>query len=71
MTNISLLDKRIKKSGYKKSHLAKTLGISRYYFMLKCNNKAEFKAGEIDILCNMMNISVKDRMAIFFAKTVD
>jgi hypothetical protein len=39
--------------------------------MLKCNNKAEFKAGEIDILCNMMNISVKDRMAIFFAKTVD
>jgi hypothetical protein len=68
MTNTPLLEEYIKKSGYKKSYLAKALGISRYYFTLKCSNKAEFKASEIDILCKLLNISVRDRMAIFFAK---
>lgn len=68
MTNTHLLEEYIKKSGYKKSYLAKALGISRYGFALKCNNKAEFRASEIDILCKLLNISVRDRMAIFFAK---
>lgn len=68
MTNTALLEDYIKKSGYKKTHLAKALGISRYGFILKCNNKAEFRASEIDILCKLLNISVKERMAIFFAK---
>ena len=68
MTNTRLLEENIKNSGYKKSHLAKELGVSRYGFALKCNNKAEFKASEIDILCNLLNLSVRERMAIFFAK---
>ncbi len=68
MTNTTLLEEYIKKSGYKKNHIIKALSISRYGFTLKCNNKAEFKASEIDILCKLLNINVKDRMAIFFAK---
>ena len=68
MTNTLLLEEHIKKSGYKKKHLIKALGISRYGFTLKCTNKSEFKACEIDILCKLLNISVKERMAIFFAK---
>jgi hypothetical protein len=68
VTNTPLLEEYIKKSGYKKSHLAHALDISRYGFTLKCNNKAEFRASEIDILCKLLNISVRDRMAIFFAK---
>lgn len=71
MTNTALLDEAIKKSGYKKSYLAEALGISRYGFQLKCTNKAEFKANEIDILCKLLNLNVKERMAIFFAKRVD
>ena len=71
MTNTHLLEEYIKKSGYKKSHLAKALGISRYYFTLKCSNKAEFKASEIDILCELLNIDMEARMDIFFAKKVD
>ena len=71
MTNTPLLEEYIKKSGYKKSFLATSLGISRYYFALKLNNKAEFKANEIDILCKLLGIGTKDRMAIFFAKKVD
>jgi hypothetical protein len=67
MTNTALLEDYIKKSGYKKGFLVEALGISRYGFILKCNNKAEFKASEIDILCKLLNISVRDRMAIFFA----
>lgn len=68
MTNTPLLEEYIRKSGYKKSRLAEALGISRYGFALKCNNKAEFRASEIDILCKFLDISVRDRMAIFFAK---
>ena len=68
MTNASLLEEFINNSGLKKSHIAKELGLSRYGFNLKCNNKAEFRASEIEILCNLLNIGTKDRMAIFFAK---
>ena len=68
MTNTTLLEDYIKRSGYKKMFLAKALGISRYSFLLKCGNKSEFRASEIETLCKLLNISVKDRMAIFFAK---
>lgn len=68
MTNTSLLKKYIEESGYKKNFIIKALGISRYGFALKCNNKAEFKASEIETLCNILNIGTKERMAIFFAK---
>ena len=68
MTNTSLLEEYIKKSGYKKSFLAAQLGITAYAFALKCNNKNEFKANEIDILCKLLKIGMKNRMAIFFAK---
>ena len=68
MTKTPLLEEYINKSGLKKSYIAKELGLSRYGFNLKCNNKAEFKASEIEMLCNLLNISTRDRMAIFFAK---
>lgn len=68
MTNTPLLEEYIQKSGYKKSFLAKELGITAYGFALKCNNSSEFKASEIDMLCKLLKISIKDRMAIFFAK---
>lgn len=67
MTNTSLLEQYIEKSGYKKSFIAKKLGITSYAFTLKINNKSEFKASEITILCKLLKIGVKDREAIFFA----
>lgn len=71
MTNTTLLEQYIDQSGYKKSYIAAQLGITSYAFALKINNKSEFKANEIDILCKLLNISVKDRMRIFFARKVD
>jgi hypothetical protein len=68
MTNTPLLEEYIKKSGFKKSFLAEQLGISSYGFSLKCSNKSEFKANEIEILCRLLKVGIKDRMAIFFAK---
>lgn len=68
MTNTSLLMQYIEKSGYKMSFIAKQLGITAYGFSLKVNNKSEFKASEITILCKLLKISAKDKEAIFFAR---
>jgi hypothetical protein len=67
MTNTSLLEKYIEKSGYKKSFIAEQLGLTPYGFMLKVNNKSEFKGSEMTILCNLLKINAKDKEAIFFA----
>lgn len=67
MTNTALLKEYIAKSGYKMSFIAKALGITSYALSLKINNKSEFKANEIDILCKLLNIGIRDRMRIFFA----
>lgn len=68
MTNTSLLEQYIEKSGYKKAFIADQLGLTAYGFMLKVNNKSEFKASEMQILCQLLKISAKDKEAIFFAK---
>ena len=68
MTNTSLLEQYIEKSGYKKSYIAEQLRLTTYGFALKVNNKSEFKASEMTILCKLLKISAKDKEAIFFAK---
>ena len=68
MTNTALLEQYIEKSGYKKSFIAEQLGITAYGFTLKVNNKSEFKASEMTILCNLLKIIAGDKEAIFFAK---
>ena len=68
MTNSALLEQYIEKSGYKKSFIAEQIGITAYALALKINNKSEFKANEITILCQLLKISAKDKEAIFFAR---
>lgn len=68
MTNTTLLKKYIDKSGYKKSFIAKKLGLTTYGFTLKVNNQSEFRASEMTILCDLLKIGAKDKEAIFFAK---
>lgn len=71
MTNTALLEEVIAQSGYKKSYLANKIGISAYTLALKINNKTEFWASEIEILCELLGIETEERMAIFFANQVD
>lgn len=68
MTNTSLLIEYIEKSGYKRSYIAKRMGLSSYTLAMKINNESEFRASEIDTLCELMDIDTDARMAIFFAK---
>ena len=67
MTNTALLERYIEKSGYKKSFIAEQIGLTSYGFMLKVNNKSEFKASEMNKLCKLLKISAEDKEAIFFA----
>jgi hypothetical protein len=69
MTNTTLLQDKIKRSGLKIGFLAKTVGLSRQQFSKKVNNMAPFNQLEIDALCNVLHItSLRDKEAIFFAK---
>lgn len=72
MTNTELLVKWIDKSGYKRSYIAKQLGLSTHGLQLKVENRNEFKASEIDALCKLLKIStLKEKERVFFAREVE
>lgn len=69
MTNTNLLMFKIDESGLKRSFIASKLGLSSYGLAKKINNETEFKASEINLLCEILNIkSLKEKEAIFFAQ---
>ena len=68
MTNTALLEEKIRKSGLKKSYIAKAIGLSPYGLTLKIQNSNEFKASEIEKLCLLLGVDdLEERSAIFFA----
>ena len=69
MTNEELLTDKIKQSGKTKKFLADKVGLSWAGFQNCLKNKAEFKASQIDILCEELGItSLREKESIFFAK---
>lgn len=71
MNNTTLLENKIRESGKKKRYLAEKIGLSYAGFRNCVINKAEFKASQIEQLCEELNItSLKERQDIFFAKSV-
>ena len=70
MTNTQLLRDKIEQSGYKLRFIAGKLGITYQGFLKKINNESEFKASEIQILYNLLDMDEADREAIFFALNV-
>lgn len=72
LTNTEELLKIIKGSGLRKGFIASKLGITTYAFQKKVENRSQFKAGEIKILCDLLDItSLKEKEKIFFAENVD
>lgn len=71
MTNTELLMKYIERSGLKLGFIADEMHLSRFGLSKKINNINEFKASEIEKLCSILNISLKDRSRVFFAKKVE
>lgn len=68
MTNSQKLREKIETSGFKRSYIAKALGITPAALYQKIANRREFKASEIDILCRVLGItSLREKEEIFFA----
>jgi plasmid maintenance system antidote protein VapI len=68
MTNIELLEEKIKLSGKKKGYLAERLGISRAGFRNLCRGKSQFRTEQVKILCEELNIvDAEEKLIIFFA----
>lgn len=72
MTNTKLLNEKILESGLKKKFIAEKLGLSTYGLQRKIENRSEFKASEISILCDLLDIrTAAEKERIFFASKVD
>lgn len=71
MTDSNMLNAAIDDSGITITAIAKKLGITREGFYKKLNNKTEFKASEVKIMQNILNLSNKKRDEIFFAEKVE
>lgn len=67
MTDCKTLNSKIEISGYKKNHIAKSLGISRQSLNLKLRGAREFKLDEVTSICKLLGISPEERENIFFA----
>lgn len=69
MTDEILLRKKIKEKGFKINFIANELGLSSYGFLLKIQNKSEFKTSEVNRLCEILEInSLEEKEDIFFKK---
>ncbi len=72
MTNTEKLKSLINERGLKQGFIAEKLGITSYGFAKKVNNETEFKASEIQKLCEILQItSLREKEAIFFNSKVD
>lgn len=71
MTNTELLRKKIDDSGYKLRFIAEKIGITYQGFLKKINNETEFKATEIQVLCDLLKIDMQEKEEIFFASQVE
>lgn len=58
---------RIKECGYTQESLAKSIGKDKSTLSSKLNNKGEFKSGEIDAICKVLDISNDEIGDYFFA----
>lgn len=68
MTDVKLLEEKIRKSGLKKGHLAERLGVSRGTLRGLLTNKVEFKTSQIQVLCDLLGIEDEETIcSIFFA----
>ena len=72
MTNTKRLEEIIEACGLKKSYIAKMIGVSIRALSMKIRNKTEFKASEIEALCQILSITdLAEKEAVFFAREVD
>ena len=66
------LKQKIKESGLKLGFIVEKLNTSYAWFNKKLENKKDFNATEMQILCEILNITdLAEKDRIFFAKNVE
>lgn len=72
MLNTILFREAVENRGIKYNFIANQLGISKQALNSKMNNKREFTANEIGVLCDLLQIRNYEKMKmIFFTKEDD
>ena len=71
LTNTGALEIALIKNKVTKKELANHLGISLQALYNKIRNAAEFKASEIIVVTDILNLSADEREEIFFASNVE
>lgn len=72
MTNTDLLIDKIKEKGLKIGFIVEKLNTSYGWFNKKLKNEKDFTATEMQILCEILDITdLKEKDRIFFAKNVE
>ena len=72
MTNSVLLKQKIEERGLKLGFIVKKLGTSYGWLNKKLANKIPFKVCEIQILCEILDITdLEEKERIFFANNVE
>ena len=61
---------RIKECGFTQESLAKHIGIAESSLCLKLNNKANFRHGEIYLICDALRITIGEIGVYFFTPKV-
>lgn len=61
-----LLDAYIAKSGLRSGFIIEKLGITKQSFNNKRHGRTQFRAAEVYVLCDLLNIPDDDKAKIFF-----
>ena len=61
---------RIKEKGFTQGTLAKHIGIAESSMCVKLNNKADFRHGEIFLICEALDIAISEIGVYFFTPKV-
>lgn len=67
-TDLPLLERYIKASGYRREHISKFLGMSRASFIYRMRGKVDFTISDVNKLRILLNLTDEDIIKIFFSK---
>ena len=70
MWDYSRLKGRMAELGFRQEDMGKMIGLSKTTISLKLNNKAEFKQGEINMICDLLKIPCAEINSYFFSPLV-
>lgn len=69
--DLMLLNSKIDEIKIPITTIAEKMGISRQTFYLKMSGQREFKASEIEKICDILRLTDDEKSSIFFADRVD